>query len=135
LPPTPSQPAARARQALRRGEQIAAKNWSGAIDELKRLNDHRRRRLEQPDGYSLAQGPTPDFAGAEKFYTKRCASTRAPRRARILGELYLQTGDLAGPSSAWPARQGVLPSRARNTATEESDRAVQGQRRQASSSY
>ena len=48
--------------------QIAAKNWSGAIDELKRLNDTGDADWNNLMGYSLRKAPTPDFAGAEKFY-------------------------------------------------------------------
>jgi len=55
-----------------------------------------QRRLEQPDGYSLRKAPTPDFAGAGKFYDE--ALRIDPRHRGALeysGELYLQTGDLA----------------------------------------
>ena len=45
---------------------------------------------------SLRKAPTPDFAGAEKFYDE--ALRIDPRHRGALeysGELYLQTGDLA----------------------------------------
>ena len=77
-------------------EQIAAKNWSGAIDELKRLNDTGDADWNNLMGYSLRKAPTPDFAGAEKFYDE--ALRIDPRHRGALeysGELYLQTGDLA----------------------------------------
>jgi len=76
--------------------QIAAKNWSGAIDELKRMNDTGDADWNNLMGYSLRKGPTPDFAGAEKFYNE--ALRIDPRHRGALeysGELYLQTGDLA----------------------------------------
>ncbi len=76
--------------------QIAAKNWSGAIDELKRLNDTGDADWNNLMGYSLRKAPTPDFAGAEKFYNE--ALRIDPRHRGALeysGELYLQTGDLA----------------------------------------
>ncbi len=76
--------------------QIAAKNWSGAIDELKRLNDTGDADWNNLMGYSLRKAPTPDFAGAEKFYDE--ALRIDPRHRGALeysGELYLQTGDLA----------------------------------------
>ena len=76
--------------------QIAAKNWSSAIDELKRLNDTGDADWNNLMGYSLRKAPTPDFAGAEKFYNE--ALRIDPRHRGALeysGELYLQTGDLA----------------------------------------
>ena len=76
--------------------QIAAKNFPGAIDELKRLNDTGDAHWNNLMGYSLRKGPTPDFAGAEKFYDQ--ALRIDPRHRGALeysGELYLQTGDLA----------------------------------------
>src|SRR2546425_11244948 len=76
--------------------QIAAKNWSGAIDELKRFNDTGDADWNNLMGYSLRKGATPDFAGAEKFYNE--ALRIDPRHRGALeysGELYLQTGDLA----------------------------------------
>src|SRR5256884_5957414 len=77
-------------------EQIGAKNFPGAIDELKRLNDSGDADWNNLMGYSLRKGATPDFAGAEKFYNE--ALRIDPRHRGALeysGELYLQTGDLA----------------------------------------
>jgi len=91
--PSP-QPAPNKLSAVR--EQIAAKNWSGAIDELKRLNDTGDADWNNLMGYSLRKAPAPDFAGAEKFYDE--ALRIDPRHRGALeysGELYLQTGDLA----------------------------------------
>src|SRR2546425_7111951 len=76
--------------------QIAAKNFPGAIDELKRLNDTGDADWNNLMGYSLRKSPNPDFAGAEKFYDE--ALRIDPRHRGALeysGELYLQTGDLA----------------------------------------
>jgi len=76
--------------------QIAAKNFPGAIDELKRLNDTGDADWNNLMGYSLRKSPNPDFAGAEKFYNE--ALRIDPRHRGALeysGELYLQTGDLA----------------------------------------
>jgi tetratricopeptide (TPR) repeat protein len=76
--------------------QIAAKNWSGAIDELKRLNDTGDADWNNLMGYSLRKGPTPDFAGAEKFYNEALRIDPKHRGAlEYSGELYLQMGDLA----------------------------------------
>ena len=76
--------------------QIAAKNWSSAIDELKRLNDTGDADWNNLMGYSLRKGATPDFAGAEKFYNEALRIDPKHRGAlEYSGELYLQTGDLA----------------------------------------
>src|SRR5438094_1662136 len=76
--------------------QIAAKNWSGAIDELKRFNDTGDADWNNLMGYSLRKAPTPDFAGAEKFYDEALRIDPSHRGAlEYSGELYLQTGDLA----------------------------------------
>ena len=76
--------------------KIAAKDWPGAVDELKRANDPASADWNNLMGYSLRKAPTPDFAGAEKFYNE--ALRIDPRHRGALeysGELYLQTGDLA----------------------------------------
>src|SRR6267142_1911322 len=66
--PQPSpQPAPDKLSAVR--EQIAAKNFPGAIDELKRLNDTGDADWNNLMGYSLRKGATPDFAGAEQRLT------------------------------------------------------------------
>jgi Flp pilus assembly protein TadD len=76
--------------------QIAAKNWSGAIDELKRVNDTGDADWNNLMGYSLRKSATPDFAGAEKFYNEALRIDPKHRGAlEYSGELYLQTGDLA----------------------------------------
>src|SRR5437867_1470037 len=76
--------------------QIAAKNFPGAIDELKRLNDTGDADWNNLMGYSLRKAPTPDFAGAEKFYDEALRIDPKHRGAlEYSGELYLQTGDLA----------------------------------------
>ena len=91
--PSP-QPAPDKLSAVR--EQIAAKNWSGAIDELKRLNDAGNADWNNLMGYSLRKAPAPDFAGAEKFYDEALRIDPKHRGAlEYSGELYLQTGDLA----------------------------------------
>src|SRR6266571_4780148 len=55
--------------------QIAAKNFTGAIDELKRANDTGDADWNNLMGYSLRKAPTPDFAGAVKFYSLRPAES------------------------------------------------------------
>jgi tetratricopeptide (TPR) repeat protein len=76
--------------------QIAAKNWPAAIAELKRVNDTRSADWNNLMGYSLRKGPTPDLAGAEKFYNEALRINPRHRGAlEYSGELYLQIGDLA----------------------------------------
>ena len=76
--------------------QIAAKNFPGAIDELKRINATGDADWNNLMGYSLRKSPTPDFAGAEKFYDEALRIDPKHRGAlEYSGELYLQTGDLA----------------------------------------
>ncbi|MEO8151787.1 MAG: hypothetical protein ABI605_01870 [Rhizobacter sp.] len=75
--------------------QIAAKNWSGAIDELKRVNDTASADWNNLMGYSLRKSKTPDLAGSEKFYND--ALRIDPNHRGTLeysGELYLMKGDL-----------------------------------------
>jgi tetratricopeptide (TPR) repeat protein len=76
--------------------QIAAKNFPAAIQELKRLNDSGDADWNNLMGYSLRKAPTPDFAGAEKFYNEALRIDPKHRGAlEYSGELYLQIGDLA----------------------------------------
>ncbi len=77
-------------------EQIAAQNWAGAIETLKRLNETGSADWNNLMGYSLRKGPVPDLAGAERFYD--AALKIDPKHLGALeysGELYLQTGNLA----------------------------------------
>src|SRR3990170_416501 len=48
--------------------QIAAKQWKGAIDELKRINDTTSADWHNLMGYSLRKAKTPDLAAAEQHY-------------------------------------------------------------------
>ena len=91
---TPSTPAAPDTLTPVRA-QIAAKNWSGAISELKRVNETGSADWNNLMGYSLRKGATPDFAGAEKFYNEALSINPKHRGAlEYSGELYLMTGDL-----------------------------------------
>jgi Flp pilus assembly protein TadD len=76
--------------------QISAKNWTGAIEELKRVNDVTSADWNNLMGYSLRKQKTPDLAGSEKFYNE--ALRIDPQHRGTLeysGELYLMKGDLA----------------------------------------
>jgi opacity protein-like surface antigen len=75
--------------------QIASRNWSGAIDELKRVNDTGSADWNNLMGYSLRKAKTPDLAGSEKFYND--ALRLDPKHLGTLeysGELYLMKGEL-----------------------------------------
>src|SRR5882672_8684017 len=75
--------------------QIEARNFPGAIDELKRINATGNADWNNLMGYSLRKAPTPDFAGAEKFYNEALRIDPKHRGAlEYSGELYLQTGNL-----------------------------------------
>jgi tetratricopeptide (TPR) repeat protein len=74
---------------------IQQKNWSAAIDELKRVNDSGNADWNNLMGYSLRKGPTPDYAAAEKFYDAALRIDPKHRGAlEYSGELYLMTGEL-----------------------------------------
>ncbi len=75
--------------------QLAARNWSGAIDQLKRINDTGSAEWNNLMGYSLRKSKTPDLAGSEKFYND--ALRIDPQHLGTLeysGELYLMKGEL-----------------------------------------
>ena len=77
-------------------QQIAAKQWRAAIDELKRVNDSGSADWNNLMGYSLRKAKTPDLAGAEKYYTEALRIDPKHRGAlEYSGELYLIKGDLA----------------------------------------
>ena len=76
--------------------QIAANNFPGAIDELKRLNDTGDADWNNLMGYSMRKAKVPDYDSAEKYYAE--ALRIDPRHRGALeysGELYLMKGDLA----------------------------------------
>ena len=74
---------------------LAAKQWSAAIDELKRINAPASADWNNLMGYSLRKAKTPDFAGAEKFYNEALRINPKHRGAlEYSGELYLMTGNL-----------------------------------------
>jgi tetratricopeptide (TPR) repeat protein len=76
--------------------QIAAKNWTGAIDELKRINATASADWNNLMGYVHRKSKTPDYAAAEKFYDEALRIEPKHRGAlEYSGELYLIKGDLA----------------------------------------
>ena len=76
--------------------KIAEKNWSGAIDELKKLNDPANADWNNLMGYSLRKAdPAANLAEAEKFYDAALRIEPKHRGAlEYSGELYLMTGNL-----------------------------------------
>lgn len=93
-PPAPKAPAAQDTLAGARA-QIAARNWSGAIAELQRVNDTGSADWNNLMGYSLRKAKTPDLAASEKYYD--AALRIDPQHRGTLeysGELYLMKGDL-----------------------------------------
>ena len=75
--------------------QIAAKNWSGAIDELKRVNDTGNADWNNLMGYSLRKADPANLAEAEKFYNEALRIEPKHRGAlEYSGELYLMMGNL-----------------------------------------
>ena len=85
---------------------IAARNWSGALDELRRVNDSGSADWNNLMGFTLRKGRTPDLAGSEKYYD--AALRIDPHHRNTLeysGELYLMKGDLAKAQSRLAALQ------------------------------
>src|SRR5258706_7051143 len=76
--------------------QIAAKQWRLAIDELNKINDSGSADWNNLMGYSLRKAKTPDYEGAEKFYSEALRIDPKHRGAlEYSGELYLIKGELA----------------------------------------
>ena len=75
--------------------RIDAKNWAGAIDELKRVNATGSADWNNLMGYSLRKGKTPDLAGAGRYYEAALRINPKHRGAlEYSGELALMLGDL-----------------------------------------
>jgi len=88
-------PPAHADKLAQARAQIAARNWSGALDELHRVNDTGSADWNNLMGFTLRKGKTPDLAGSEKYYD--AALRIDPHHRNTLeysGELYLMKGDL-----------------------------------------
>ncbi len=92
---TEPSPAAAADKLAPVRAQIAQKNWVAAIAALKNVNDTGSADWNNLMGFTLRKAPTPDFAGAEKFYNE--ALRIDPKHKGALeysGELYLMLGEL-----------------------------------------
>ena len=76
--------------------QIAAQQWRGAIEELKRINDTGSADWNNLMGYSHRKAKTPDLEAAERYYNEALRIDPKHRGAlEYSGEMYLQKGDLA----------------------------------------
>lgn len=76
--------------------QIAANQWRGAIDELKKINDTGSADWNNLMGYSLRKAKTPDYDASERYYNEALRIDPKHRGAlEYSGELYLIKGDLA----------------------------------------
>ena len=94
-PPAPTPAAAAADKLGAARAQIAAKNWAGAIDELKKVNDTGSADWNNLMGYSLRKAKTPDLAASEKFYdTALRIDPKHKGTLEYSGELFLMKGDL-----------------------------------------
>ena len=91
---TSSTPAANDKLAPARA-RIAEKNWSAAIDELKKVNDAGSADWNNLMGYSLRKADAANIPEAEKFYDEALRIEPKHRGAlEYSGELYLMTGNL-----------------------------------------
>lgn len=79
---------------------IDARDWGGAVAELKRVDDRSSADWNNLMGYTLRKGATPDLPASEKYYD--AALRIDPHHRNTLeysGELYLMKGDLAKAQS------------------------------------
>ena len=75
---------------------IAARNWSAAVQALRRVNETRSADWNNLLGYSLRKRSPPDLDAAERHYTDALRIDPQHRGAlEYSGELYLMKGDLA----------------------------------------
>ena len=75
--------------------KVAAKDWPGAVDELKRVNDPASADWNNLMGYSLRKAGAANAAESERYYNE--ALRIDPKHKGALeysGELYLMMGDL-----------------------------------------
>jgi len=88
-------PAAAADPLAAAREQIAAKHWAAAIEELQKVNATGSADWNNLMGYSMRKRKVPDYAAAERYYAE--ALRIDPQHRGTLeysGELALMKGDL-----------------------------------------
>jgi opacity protein-like surface antigen len=74
---------------------IANRQWTAALDELRRVNDTGSADWNNLMGFALRKGKSPDLAASEKYYD--AALRIDPHHRNTLeysGELYLMKGEL-----------------------------------------
>ncbi|MGZ5157279.1 MAG: tetratricopeptide repeat protein [Caldimonas sp.] len=76
--------------------KIAQKDWPGALDELKKVNDTGNADWNNLMGYTLRKANVSNAAESEKYYNEALRIDPKHRGAlEYSGELYLMTGNLA----------------------------------------
>ncbi len=74
---------------------LAQKNWSGAADELKKVNDPGSADWNNLMGFSLRRANPANYQSAERYYNDALQIDPKHRGAlEYSGELYLMTGNL-----------------------------------------
>jgi len=74
---------------------LAAKKWTAAVDELKKVNDVNSADWNNLMGYSLRKADPANYADAERFYNDALRINPKHRGAlEYSGELYLMRGNL-----------------------------------------
>jgi hypothetical protein len=75
--------------------KIAAKDWPGAVDELKQVNDPTSADWNNLMGYSLRKAGAANAAESERYYNEALRIDPKHRGAlEYSGELYLMMGNL-----------------------------------------
>jgi opacity protein-like surface antigen len=76
--------------------QITAKNWPGALAELRHVNQTQSADWNNLMGYALRKSANPDLAGAQSHYEAALRIEPTHRGAlEYSGELFLMRGELA----------------------------------------
>jgi len=88
--------------------KIEAKQWAGAVGELRKVNDTGSADWNNLMGYSLRKSTPPDLAGSEKYYNEALRIDPKHRGAlSYSGELYLTKGDLPSAEKRLAALEKV----------------------------
>ena len=75
--------------------RIAAKDWPGAVDELKRANDPKSADWNNLMGYSLRKAGAANASESERYYNEALRIDPKHKGANeYLGEAYLMVGNL-----------------------------------------
>jgi len=98
--PAPVKAAAPANPLAAARGHVKSKNWSAAIDELRRVNATADADWNNLMGFALRKQATPDLDGAQRFYDAALLINPQHRGAlEYSGELALMKGDLATAES------------------------------------